>query len=235
MLHLLTSETATGNRTHKSSWSVLGPHRRLLRSAGVTEDLFVTRELHQKPPPRIPTGLGATEDLFVTRGLHQEPPPRIPTGQVMKDLTTKANWYICVFAILQHLLKNQMEIKEDLKTLKKLTQKLLQKTSLLTEDLFRERLTKTRNGERDLGWKPFERCPIFVYKLHRFHRPEAMCHEDSPFYLKPLQEKQRGSLVCQYGHAQKYHRQNCPFHGEKGPESLPKSPTIHCLFVCLWD
>ena len=29
------------------------PYRRLLRSAGVTEDLFVTRELHQKPPPRI--------------------------------------------------------------------------------------------------------------------------------------------------------------------------------------
>ena len=26
---------------------------------------------------------GATEDLFVTRGLHQEPPPRIPTG--LKD------------------------------------------------------------------------------------------------------------------------------------------------------
>ena len=48
---------ATGNRTHKSSWSVLGPpYRRLLRSAGATEDLFVTRELHQEPPPRIPTG-----------------------------------------------------------------------------------------------------------------------------------------------------------------------------------
>ena len=30
---------ATGNRTHKSSWSVLGPpYRRLLRSAGDTED-----------------------------------------------------------------------------------------------------------------------------------------------------------------------------------------------------
>ena len=34
------------------------PYRRLLRSAGATEDLFVTRELHQEPPPRIPTGLG---------------------------------------------------------------------------------------------------------------------------------------------------------------------------------
>ena len=31
-------------------------YRCLLRSAGVTEDLFVTRELHQEPPPRIPTG-----------------------------------------------------------------------------------------------------------------------------------------------------------------------------------
>ena len=32
------------------------PYRRLLRSAGATEDLFVTRELHQEPPLRIPTG-----------------------------------------------------------------------------------------------------------------------------------------------------------------------------------
>ena len=32
------------------------PYHRLLRSAGATEDLFVTRELHQEPPPRIPTG-----------------------------------------------------------------------------------------------------------------------------------------------------------------------------------
>ena len=47
----------TGNRTHKSSWSVLGPpYCRLLRSAGATEDLFVTRELHQELPSRIPKG-----------------------------------------------------------------------------------------------------------------------------------------------------------------------------------
>ena len=32
------------------------PYLCLLRSAGATEDLFVTRELHQEPPPRIPTG-----------------------------------------------------------------------------------------------------------------------------------------------------------------------------------
>ena len=32
------------------------PYRRLLRSAEATEDLFVTRGLHQEPPPRIPTG-----------------------------------------------------------------------------------------------------------------------------------------------------------------------------------
>ena len=32
---------------HKSSWSMLGPpYRRLLRSAGATEDLFVSRKLH---------------------------------------------------------------------------------------------------------------------------------------------------------------------------------------------
>ena len=48
--------TRPRNRTHKSSWSVLGPpYRRLLQSAGATEDLFVTRELHQEPPPRIPS------------------------------------------------------------------------------------------------------------------------------------------------------------------------------------
>ena len=38
-----------GNRTHKTSWSVLGPpYRRLLRSAGATEDLFVTSGLYQR-------------------------------------------------------------------------------------------------------------------------------------------------------------------------------------------
>ena len=48
---------ATGNWTHITTWSVLSPpYRRLLRSAGATEDLFVTRALHQEPPPRIPTG-----------------------------------------------------------------------------------------------------------------------------------------------------------------------------------
>ena len=48
---------ATGNWTHITTWSVLSPpYRRLLRSEGATEDLFVTRALHQEPPPRIPTG-----------------------------------------------------------------------------------------------------------------------------------------------------------------------------------
>ena len=56
---------------------------------------------------------------------------------------------------------------------------------------FRERLTKTRNGDRDLSSRPFERCPFFLYKSHRSHRPEAMCHEDSPFYLKP-----KGDDLC---------------------------------------
>ena len=47
----------TGNRTHKSTWSVLGPpYCRLLWSAGATEGLFITRGLHQEPPPRTPTG-----------------------------------------------------------------------------------------------------------------------------------------------------------------------------------
>ena len=32
------------------------PYRRLLRSAGATKDLFVSRGLLQEPPPRIPTG-----------------------------------------------------------------------------------------------------------------------------------------------------------------------------------
>ena len=32
------------------------PYRRLLRSAGATEDLFVTKGLHQEPPPGFPWG-----------------------------------------------------------------------------------------------------------------------------------------------------------------------------------
>ena len=59
---------------------------------------------------------------------------------------------------------------------------------------FRERLTKTRKGDSDSGSRPFapkifamegDRCAIFFYKLLRSHRPESMCHEDSPFYLTP--------------------------------------------------
>ena len=47
----------TRNRTHKASWLVLGPPCcRLLRSAGATEGLFFTRELHQELPPWTPTG-----------------------------------------------------------------------------------------------------------------------------------------------------------------------------------
>ena len=43
---------STGNRTPKTTWSVLGPpYCRLLQSAGATEDLFATRGLHQQPPP----------------------------------------------------------------------------------------------------------------------------------------------------------------------------------------
>ena len=44
-----------GNRTHKTSWSVLGlPYRHLLRSAGATAGLFATRELLQEQPPQTP-------------------------------------------------------------------------------------------------------------------------------------------------------------------------------------
>ena len=52
----LVDPAPTGNRTHKTSWSVLGPfYQRLLRSAGATEGLFATMELHQEPPPWTPT------------------------------------------------------------------------------------------------------------------------------------------------------------------------------------
>ena len=48
----MTGPSTNRESKHKSSWSVLGlPYRRLLRSAGATEDLFFTRELHQEPPP----------------------------------------------------------------------------------------------------------------------------------------------------------------------------------------
>ena len=76
---------SSGTQCHKSSWSVLGaPYRRLLRSAGATEDLFVTRELHQEPPPGIPTGLYNQHGLLRTYSLPgssiRSPPPGIPTG-----------------------------------------------------------------------------------------------------------------------------------------------------------
>ena len=45
----------TRNRTHKSSWSVLGPpYRHLSWSAGATEGLFATREFHRRPHPGPP-------------------------------------------------------------------------------------------------------------------------------------------------------------------------------------
>ena len=49
-------QAPTGNWTHRTTWSVLSPpYCRILRSAGATEDLFITRELHREPPPRTPT------------------------------------------------------------------------------------------------------------------------------------------------------------------------------------
>ena len=48
----------TRNRTHKTSWSVLGSlYRRLLRSAGATEELFVTRGPLSGAPTQEPHGL----------------------------------------------------------------------------------------------------------------------------------------------------------------------------------
>ena len=45
----------TGNWTHRTTWSLLSfPYRSLLRSAEATEGLFVTRQLHQEPPPEPP-------------------------------------------------------------------------------------------------------------------------------------------------------------------------------------
>ena len=46
----LVDPAPSGNQTHETSWSVLGPpYHRLLRSAGATEGLFITRELHITP------------------------------------------------------------------------------------------------------------------------------------------------------------------------------------------
>ena len=62
-------QAPTGNWTHRTTWSVQStPYCRLLWSAGVTEGLFVTRELHQEPRPQIPTGY--IYSLLVEHGVH---------------------------------------------------------------------------------------------------------------------------------------------------------------------
>ena len=58
---------------------------------------------------------------------------------------------------------------------------------------FRERTTKTRQGEngasRDSPPRAYEnshnpeRCPVRLYEIYRDCRPEKMCQNDSPFYL----------------------------------------------------
>ena len=36
-----------------------------------------------------------------------------------------------------------------------------------------------------------DRCPIFFYKIYRAHRPQAMNHDEAPFYLTP-----KGDPLC---------------------------------------
>ena len=68
---------------------------------------------------------------------------------------------------------------------------------------FNERLTKTRKGNSEGGSRAFapkifamggERCPIFFYKIFRSHRPQAMTHDEAPFYLTP-----KGDSNCPKG------------------------------------
>ena len=65
---------------------------------------------------------------------------------------------------------------------------------------FNERLTKTRKGNSEGGSRAFapkvfamggDRCPIFFYKIYHAHRPQAMNHDEAPFYLTP-----KGDPLC---------------------------------------
>ena len=65
---------------------------------------------------------------------------------------------------------------------------------------FNERLTKTRKGNSEGGSRAFapkvfamggDRCPFFFYKIYRAHRPQAMNHDEAPFYLTP-----KGDPLC---------------------------------------
>ena len=65
---------------------------------------------------------------------------------------------------------------------------------------FNERLTKTRKGNSEGGSRAFapkvfamggDRCPIFFYKIYPAHRPQAMNHDETPFYLTP-----KGDPLC---------------------------------------
>ena len=48
----LSVPATSGNKFFEISWSEMGaPYHCLLQSAGATEGLFATRELHQEPPP----------------------------------------------------------------------------------------------------------------------------------------------------------------------------------------
>ena len=49
------------------------PYRRILRLAGITEGLFVTREIHQEPPFRLPTGCSIrSPHPGSTRGIRED-------------------------------------------------------------------------------------------------------------------------------------------------------------------
>ena len=69
------------NRESNPQYLLDGARSPLLRSAGVTEDLFVTRGLHQEPPPRIPTGL-ATADRVISLNRHATSGPPIVSPSI---------------------------------------------------------------------------------------------------------------------------------------------------------
>ena len=93
------------NQTHKISWSVLGPpYRHLLRSAGITEGLSATRELHQEPPsptPMEPKGRGCGFSLFMCLRKYQIS----VYYSNCKHVCNHHNLYRCSFYVQQGLLR----------------------------------------------------------------------------------------------------------------------------------
>ena len=88
---------------------------------------------------------------------------------------------------------------------------------------FNERLTKTRKGNSEGGSRAFapkvfamggDKCPFFFCKIYRAHRPQAMNHDEAPFYLTPKRDPLCSKNVQGIWYGEQHH-QNSPHHGQK--------------------